>query len=168
MRREYPDAPIAAVGVVVMDAGEQVLLVRRGHEPNQGRWSLPGGAVELGETVRQAAAREIEEECGVKSEPGDVIEVLDAIHAGENGRPRFHYVLIELLAEYIGGTPHADTDATEVQWFTLDQLGDLDIPPITATIVKQGAELRRRNAGARNGTDGSRTGEKAWQKEFWS
>ncbi len=174
MRREYPDAPIAAVGVVVVDRDERVLLVRRGHEPSRGRWSLPGGAVELGETVRQAAAREVEEESGVKSEPGDVIEVLDAIHPGENGRPRFHYVLVELLAEYVDGVPRADSDALEARWFTLEQAAGLDIPAITLTILQQGAALHRRNvaleeeAGGAGGTDPAEDGRKAWQKEFWS
>jgi 8-oxo-dGTP diphosphatase len=175
MRREYPEAPIAAVGVVVTD-GERVLLIRRGKEPNRGRWSLPGGAVELGETVRAAAAREIAEECGVEAVAGDVIEVLDAITPGENGRPRFHYVLVELLADYVSGTPHADTDALETQWFTLDELPGLNLPPITERIVRLGAALHRRNADSGNDSPGSDSGAggadeaggKAWQNVSWS
>jgi len=172
MKREYPEAPITAVGVVVTD-GERVLLIRRGKEPNRGRWSLPGGAVELGETVRAAAAREVAEECGVEAVAGDVIEVLDAITPGENARPRFHYVLVELLAEYVSGTPHAATDALATQWFTLDELAGLNLPPITERILRLGAELHRRNTelghtSPENDPRAGRTGARAWQNVSWS
>ncbi len=91
MKREYPEAPIAAVGVVVLKDAD-VLLIRRGKEPIRGWWSLPGGAVELGETVRQAAEREIREECNVEIEATEVIEVLDAITRDDEGR--VHYTTL--------------------------------------------------------------------------
>jgi len=162
MKREYPDAPVAAVGVVVLN-GDEVLLVRRGKEPRRGRWSLPGGAVELGETVRQAGQREIREECDVEVRATEVIEVLDAISPDGDGRVRFHYVLTELLAEYLGGTPSAHSDALEVRWFSLEDLDGIDILPMSTRIIREGAELRRRMASGALPTEG-----RAWQSEFWS
>jgi 8-oxo-dGTP diphosphatase len=163
MRREYPDAPVAAVGVVVLRDSE-VLLVRRGQEPNRGRWSLPGGAVEVGETVRQAAEREVREECAVDIKAGEVIEVLDAITPAPDGRVRFHYVLVELLADYVGGTPVAATDALEARWCPLDQLDHVEsLPRITSQIIREGVDLRQRLQ-----TDEEMTGTRGWQREFWS
>jgi ADP-ribose pyrophosphatase YjhB (NUDIX family) len=95
MKREYPETPIAGVGLVVVK-GDKVLLVKRGKEPGRGRWGLPGGAVELGETVAQAAEREVDEECGIKIEIRDVIEVIDRIIPDDDGRIRYHYILIDL------------------------------------------------------------------------
>ena len=163
MKREYPDAPVAAVGVVVLRDSE-VLLVRRGQEPSRGRWSLPGGAVEVGETVRQAAEREVREECAVDIKAGEVIEVLDAITPAPDGRVRFHYVLVELLADYLGGTPSAATDALEARWCPLDQLDHIEsLPRITAQIIREGVDLRQRLQ-----THEEMTGTRGWQREFWS
>ena len=162
MRREYPDAPIVAVGVVVLREDE-VLLVRRGQEPSKGRWGVPGGAVELGETVRQAAVREVQEETGVEIQAGEVITVLDAITPGEDRHPRFHYVLVELLARYVGGQPSAATDALETRWFSLDELAHIDVPPVTVQVIREGLALAR---GIQAGE--ATTGTRAWQREFWS
>jgi 8-oxo-dGTP diphosphatase len=162
MRREYPEAPVAAVGVVVLK-DDEVLLIRRGKEPRRGGWSLPGGAVELGETVRQAAEREIKEECNVDIRATEVIEVLDAISQDGEGRARFHYVLTELLAEYLGGTPSAHSDALEARWFDLKELDVLDMLPISVRIIREGAELGQRMAAGQISTRG-----RAWQTEFWS
>jgi len=142
---------------------DEVLLVRRGNEPRRGSWSLPGGAVELGETVRQAAEREISEECGVEISATEVIEVLDAISPDGSGRIRFHYVLTELLAEYISGMPSAHSDALEARWFELDELAGLDILPMSVRIIREGVELQRR---IRSGE--APTKSRAWQSEFWS
>ncbi len=162
MKREYPDAPVAAVGVVVLK-DDEVLLVRRGNEPRRGGWSLPGGAVELGETVRQAAEREIREECGIEVRATEVIEVLDAISPDDDGRIRFHYILTELLAEYISGTPSAHSDALEVRWFRLEELDGIDILPVSVRIIRQAVGLRRRMTSGEVGAKG-----RAWQSEFWS
>lgn len=162
MKREYPDAPVAAVGVVVLK-DDGVLLIRRGKEPRRGRWSLPGGAVELGETVRQAAEREIKEECDVEIKATEVIEVLDAISPDGDGRVQFHYVLTELLAEHLGGTPSASSDALEARWVGLSELDGLDILPMSIRIIREGADLKRRITSREIPTKG-----RAWQSEFWS
>lgn len=115
MRREYPDRPIVGVGAVIVESG-RVLLARRSRPPLQDRWSLPGGAVELGETLRAAAEREAREETGLLIKAGEVLEVLDRIIPGENGRPQYHYVLVDFLCECAGGQLRAGGDASEVAW----------------------------------------------------
>ena len=162
MKREYPEAPVAAVGVVVL-RGSDVLLIRRGKEPSRGRWSLPGGAVELGETVRQAAEREIAEECSVEIRATEVIEALDAITRDDEGRIRFHYALTELLADYVSGLPEARSDALEVRWFREDELDGLDILAISVKVIKAGIHLRDRMSAGE-----APVGESIWQNEFWS
>ena len=113
--REYPERPIVGVGAVIVDAG-RVVLVRRGAPPRQGQWSLPGGAVELGETLRAAAEREALEETGLAVKAGPVVEVLDRIIPGDDGRTQYHYVLIDFLCDLRGGDLRAGGDAAEVAW----------------------------------------------------
>jgi 8-oxo-dGTP diphosphatase len=128
VRREYPGSAIASVHAVIVRADE-LLLVRRAHPPSQGRWSVPGGMVELGETIGEAAQREVREECGVEIEPGRVVDVADNIVRDEDGRIRFHYVLIYMLARHVGGREAAASDATDVRWIKLTALDALDMHP---------------------------------------
>jgi 8-oxo-dGTP diphosphatase len=140
MKREYPEAPIAGVGVVVLK-GDKVLLVRRGKEPGRGRWGLPGGAVELGETVAQAAEREVDEECGIEIEIRDVIEVIDRIIPDDDGQIRYHYILIDLLAEHRRGDPIASSDAAEVRWVLEKELDQLELSPATSRVIRRGLRM---------------------------
>lgn len=135
MRREYPQAPIVGVGAVVIREG-QVLLVRRANEPNRGQWSIPGGTVELGETLAQAAAREVWEECQVQVEPGEVLSTFDLIRHDEQGKILYHYVLLDLAARYISGDPVAATDALEVRWVTAAELDQLDTIPRLVPVLR--------------------------------
>ena len=128
MKREYPDRPIVGVGAVIIagdrPAGRRVLLVRRGAPPLAGQWSLPGGAVELGETLRAAAEREALEETGLVVKAEEILEVFDRIIPGEGGRPRYHYVLVDFLCRAVdlGVKPHAGGDAAEVAWASETEL----------------------------------------------
>jgi ADP-ribose pyrophosphatase len=128
MRREYPEAPVVGVGAVVVKDG-RVLLVRRANEPSRGLWSIPGGTVELGETLAQAAAREVWEECQVEVEAGVLLSTFDLIQRDPQGRIRYHYVLLDLAARHLRGEPVAGTDALEVRWVAEDELANLDVVP---------------------------------------
>jgi ADP-ribose pyrophosphatase YjhB (NUDIX family) len=122
--RTYPDRPIVAVGAVILD-GDRVLLVQRGQEPLKGEWSLPGGAVEVGETLEAALAREVLEETSLDVVVGPVVEVLDSIRRDPGGRAEYHYIIIDYACRVRGGTPSAPargTDAADVRWVPVDEL----------------------------------------------
>jgi len=126
MPREYPEAPIVGVGAVIVK-DDQVLLVRRANAPSRGRWSIPGGTVELGETLAQAAVREVREECQVEVEASRVLSTFDLIQRDAKGRIRYHYVLIDLLARHVSGEPKAGTDALEARWVKRAEFNQLDV-----------------------------------------
>jgi 8-oxo-dGTP diphosphatase len=136
VRREYPEAPIVGVGAVVID-GTKVLLVRRGQEPLKGEWSLPGGALELGETLQQGVVREVLEETGLVVVPGGIIEILDRITRDEaSGRVRYHYVLIDFVCHVTGGTLCGASDAEEVRWVEHGQLqSGYRLAPVTMAVI---------------------------------
>jgi 8-oxo-dGTP diphosphatase len=121
MKREYPDRPIVGVGAVIIDRG-RVLLVKRGSPPMLGQWTVPGGVVELGETLRSAAEREAQEETGLTVHVGEVIEVIDRILPGDDGRTQFHYVLVDFLCSVVQGEANAGSDAAEVAWAAENEL----------------------------------------------
>jgi len=144
MKREYPDAPIAGVGAVIVaeDAASEpaVLLIRRAQEPLKGEWSLPGGAVELGETLEEAIRREVMEETGMAVEPVDIVQAFDRISRDGDGRVRYHYVLVDFLCRVTG---EADTrrpvvcasDALEARWAGPDNLDGLT--PLTVEVIRK-------------------------------
>jgi 8-oxo-dGTP diphosphatase len=142
VRREYPEAPIVGVGAVVID-GTKVLLVRRGQEPLKGEWSLPGGALELGETLQQGVVREVLEETGLIVVPGGIIEILDRIVPDEvSGRVRYHYVLIDFVCHVTGGTLCSASDAEEVRWVERDQLqSGYRLAPVTLVVIEKAFRL---------------------------
>ena len=136
MRREYPTAPIVGVGAVIV-RNAQALLIQRGNEPNRGRWCIPGGVLELGVTLAEAAVREVREECGLEIEPQGVLSTFDMIHRDELGRVRYHYVLIDMGARYVGGEATAGTDALGVRWAGAAELDSLDIVPRLVPVLRQ-------------------------------
>jgi 8-oxo-dGTP diphosphatase len=142
VRREYPEAPIVGVGAVVID-GTKVLLVRRGQEPLKGEWSLPGGALELGETLQQGVVREVLEETGLIVVPGGIIEILDRIIPDEaSGRVRYHYVLIDFVCHVSGGALCSASDAEEVRWVERDQLQNgFRLAPVTMAVIEKAFRL---------------------------
>ena len=132
MGAEYPDAPRLAVGGVVIK-GDQVLLVRRGKPPAYGEWAIPGGSVELGETLQEAVERELREETGITVRAGEICHTFEAVKRDDDGRVRFHYVIIDLTAEYLSGEPVPASDVTEAAWLTP---GDLAGRPVNATTIE--------------------------------
>ena len=132
MGTEYPDAPRLAVGGVVIK-DDRVLLVRRGKPPAFGEWAIPGGSVELGETLQQAVKRELREETGITVRAGEICYTFEAVKRDDDGRVRFHYIIIDLTAEYISGEPAPASDVTEAAWLTP---GDLAGRPINATTLE--------------------------------
>jgi mutator protein MutT len=124
------------VGAVVVHDG-RVLLIRRGKEPLRGRWVVPGGTVELGETLHEALVREVREETGITVSPREVVLVFDRI-LREHGEVNYHYVIIDYLCQYVSGTPQAGTDAQEVAFVSPEELGDYDIPERALEVVLDG------------------------------
>lgn len=115
MEREYPPVPLVGVaGVVVKDG--YVLMIQRGRDPGRGRWSIPGGRLRLGERLGDGVEREILEECGLRVRAGDILNVGELIQRDEDGSVRYHYVLIDLAAEYLSGDPHPSSDALAARW----------------------------------------------------
>ncbi len=141
--RRYPDRPLVGVGVVIWRDG-RVLLVRRAKPPRQGEWSLPGGAQELGETVFEAARREVREETGLEVEITGLITVVDAIRRDEAGTVAYHYTLVDVAAEWRAGEAQALDDAAEVAWAAPDALEKFDLWSETLRVIRLAAELRRK------------------------
>ncbi|TLZ88652.1 MAG: NUDIX domain-containing protein [Methanobacteriota archaeon] len=139
-QHEFPKRPVPAVGAIVFRDGA-VLLVKRGAEPNRGRWSLPGGSLEIGETVEAGAVRETREETGVDVQPLRVLDVRNFIER-KDGEVRWHYVLIDVLCEYLRGDPFPATDAENARLIPLRELGEYDVVP-TALEVLQVTSTRR-------------------------
>lgn len=135
-RREYPDRPIVGVGAVIVDQG-RVLLVKRGSPPLLGEWSLPGGVVELGETLRAAAEREAHEETGLIVNAGEVLEVLDRIIPGKDAAPQYHYVLIDFLCAVNGGELRAGGDAADVRWAAESALAQFKLEQPAVQVVRK-------------------------------
>ena len=131
----YPTQPIVAVGAIVFD-DNRVLLVRRGQAPSQDLWAIPGGRVKLGETLQEAAEREILEETGIRIRARDPVYTFDYIERDGASRLRFHYVIIDLVADYIGGNLRAGDDAADVRWVSAAELNDLKVSSKTVQLLK--------------------------------
>jgi ADP-ribose pyrophosphatase YjhB (NUDIX family) len=137
LQREYPLSPLVGVGAVIVQEG-RVLLVQRGREPMMGRWTIPGGLIEIGESLLEAVVRETREETGLDVEPVQLIELLDRIHR-EEGRVRYHYVIADYLCRVVGGTLAAADDAAAVRWVERAEWNShsaLAIDPSTVRVVE--------------------------------
>jgi ADP-ribose pyrophosphatase YjhB (NUDIX family) len=139
IRREFPELPLVGVGAIIIE-GDQVLLVKRAHPPIQGQWSIPGGVLEVGEMVREAAVREAREETGLMVEPGELLGVYDRILRDPEQRVQYHYVLIDFLCRPLGGELLAASDAAEVRWFRREQLPALQLAEDTLEVIGKGFE----------------------------
>ena len=139
MNREYPDVPLIGVGAVIVDAG-RVALVRRGQPPLLGEWSIPGGVLEVGETVREGAMREAREETGLIVDAGELLGIFERLVPGEDGRLRYHYVLMDFLCVWTGGELLAASDAADVRWFRPEELEALKLAPDTLAVIQKAFE----------------------------
>ena len=140
--RTFPSRPIVGVGAVILD-GERVLLVRRAHAPLKGEWSLPGGAVELGETLEAAVAREVLEETGLEVDVGPVVEVLDRIHRAPDGRVEYHFVIVDYLCSVRAGRVAHGSDASAVEWAAVADLSPYKLTDKAAAVISRARQLRR-------------------------
>ena len=147
MGRDYPQQPLVGVGVVVW-RDDRVLLIQRGKPPRAGEWSLPGGKQELGETVAEAGRREVREETGLEVAVSDVVAVVDLIDRDEAGAVRFHYTLIDLLAEWLAGEATAGDDAAAIAWARLDELAAYTLWSETEQVIHRAAKRREEHGHA--------------------
>jgi len=151
--REYPEKPIIGIGGVVIEDG-RALLIRRGSEPLLGQWSIPGGTLELGETLIEGTERELREETGLTVKVLEMIEVFERINFGsgadetwkaleEKRRPRFHFVIVDYLCDRISGVPVAGGDVTEVAWAEENDLEKFGLTPTATRVIRKAFSLAR-------------------------
>jgi 8-oxo-dGTP diphosphatase len=147
--REYPEKPMVGIGGVIIDGG-RTLLIRRGSEPLRGEWSIPGGTLELGETLEEGVARELLEETGVHVRVLELIEVFDRIYlddaatsGGNRKKPRFHYVIVDYLCERISGEPRAGSDVTDVAFASEEELAKFSLTETATRILKKAFAMDR-------------------------
>ena len=139
--REYPEAPRVGVGAVVLKDGH-VLLVRRNHPPAEGKWSIPGGLVNLGETTEAAAVREVAEECGLGVRLQGLAGVVERIISDPDGRVRYHYVLVDYVAAPVGGELRPGSDAADARWVPIHELGGYETTEGLAAMVNKAVQLK--------------------------
>ena len=137
MKREFPETPLVGVGAIIIEDG-RVVLVKRAHPPLQAQWSIPGGALEIGELVRAAVVREAREETGLIVEPGELLGVYDRVVRDAEQRVQYHYVLIDFLCQRVGGEVAAADDAAEVRWYTREELTELKLAEDTLDVIQKG------------------------------
>jgi ADP-ribose pyrophosphatase YjhB (NUDIX family) len=136
MKRLYPTHPVVGVGAVLVRNGE-VLLAKRAAEPGKGKWSIPGGLVELGEEVRDAVVREVMEECNLKVETNQLIDVTDNIVKDEKGKPKYHFVVLDFFVRFKHGTIRAADDAVKLEWVPLEKVEEYDLTKIFRAFFKR-------------------------------
>jgi ADP-ribose pyrophosphatase YjhB (NUDIX family) len=142
MAREYPAHPVVGVGAVVVRDG-RALIVRRAHEPRKGEWSLPGGMLHLGESLADAARREVREETGLDVELGPIIETFDRVHRDEAGRIRYHFVIVDFVCWPRGGDAVAGSDAEAVAWVTADEIDQYGVNAHAKAVIVKGLDVPR-------------------------
>ncbi len=143
MGREYPDYPILGVGGVVF-WDDRVVLVKRGNEPAYGKWSIPGGAVEPGETMWEAVEREIYEETDLKIDALEIVKVFDPIIRDESDRVLYHFVLVDFLCKYKSGTLKANSDVLDARAVSKPELPEYGLPGVTLEVIEKASELLKK------------------------
>jgi len=153
--REYPERPVVGIGGVIIDQG-RTLLIRRGSEPLLGEWSIPGGTLEIGESLEEGVARELLEETGIEVRVLELIEVFDRIYlqdgstgGADKGRPRFHFVIADYLCERLGGEPRAGSDVTEVAFAREEELARFHLTETATRVLKKAFAMAHARQSAR-------------------
>jgi 8-oxo-dGTP diphosphatase len=141
MKRDYPDRPIVGVGAVIIHEG-RALIVQRAYEPRKGEWTVPGGVLEVGETLRAGVEREVLEETGLVVKAGDVVDVFENIWPDANGKTEFHFVLIDFMCELISGDLKPATDVSNARWITPNELPSLELIGKTSLAIRKGFEKK--------------------------
>lgn len=139
-KREYPDGPVVGVGGVVIHEG-RALLIRRGGPPLQGEWSIPGGTLDLGESIPEGIQRELKEETGIDVRVLDLIEVFDRIFRDANGQIQFHFVIVDHLCEFVGGEARAGSDVTDAAWAREDELKKYSLTETATRVIRKAFAL---------------------------
>jgi 8-oxo-dGTP diphosphatase len=135
--REYPDHPVVAVGAVIVRDG-RALIVKRAHEPRQGEWSLPGGLLELGESLEEAVRREVKEETSLDVDVGAIVETFDRVHRDQAGRIRYHFVIVDYVCRASGGEARPGSDAAAVAWVTAAEIDDYQVNAHARAVILKG------------------------------
>ncbi len=141
-RREYPNQPIVGVGGVIVSKG-RTLLIKRGSPPLEGQWSIPGGLLEIGETLLEGVQRELREETGIEVRPLDLIEVFERIEMDGSGKARYHYVVLDYLCEATGGEARAGSDVTDVAWASETELTQYSLSNTATRVILKAFEMAR-------------------------
>jgi 8-oxo-dGTP diphosphatase len=142
VQREYPDRPLVGVGGVVITDG-RVLLIRRAGPPLQGEWSIPGGLLELGESLDQGVRRELAEETGLEVRVLDLIEVFERVFPDDDGRTKYHFVILDYLCEAVSGEARAASDVTDAAWAQEDELASYSLTRTATRVIKRAFEMWR-------------------------
>ncbi|HWY27026.1 MAG TPA: NUDIX hydrolase [Candidatus Angelobacter sp.] len=141
-RREYPERPIVGVGGVVISEG-RTLLIRRGHPPLEGEWSIPGGTLEVGETLHEGVRRELSEETGCQVRVLDLVEVFERIFQDASGRVQYHFVIMDYLCELVDGEVRAGGDVIDVAWSAESDLAKYALTPTAARVIRKAFQMAR-------------------------
>jgi ADP-ribose pyrophosphatase YjhB (NUDIX family) len=136
VKREYPEVPIPAVGVIIRQ-DDQLVLIQRAKEPSAGRWTFPGGAIELGESLHEAARREALEETGLLVDVSELATVIDNVVCDDAGRVQYHYVIVDFFARPVGGSLQPGTDVSAARWFRRADLDGLDMTEKAGQLARQ-------------------------------
>ena len=144
----FPSSPVVGIGVIVFNK-DSVLIEKRGNEPGKGEWNLPGGTLMLGERIFECAKREVFEEAGIEIEPIGIAKVYELIEE-ENKRIKFHYVIIDVVAEYLSGELGVGSDALELKWIKLEEVKDYPLPERVKDAIEKGRRIFKGAKGRSN------------------
>ena len=144
----FPSSPVVGIGVIVFNK-DYVLIEKRGNEPGRGEWNLPGGTLMLGERIFECAKREVSEEAGIEIEPIGIATVYELIEK-ENERVKFHYVIIDVVAEYLSGETRVGSDALDLKWIKLEEVKDYPLPERVKDAIEKGRRVLKDGEGRSN------------------